>query len=141
MHSSTSARARGRRAGEMAPQPLGRELDRRERVLDLVRQAARDLAPRGDLLRADERRHVVQHQHHAFVRAAVADERRGDDGQMHLLPFAHDRDLLRDRLGDFAARRAEERAERLEVWRARTLAGRLAHHCARRGRAGVPRRC
>ena len=55
-----------RRAGEMPPQPLGGQLNRRQRILDLVGQAPRHLAPRRDLLRADQRRHVVEHQHDAL---------------------------------------------------------------------------
>ena len=49
-----------RRVGEVAPQALGGELDRRQRILDLVRETPRHLAPGGDLLRPDERRHVVE---------------------------------------------------------------------------------
>src|SRR5262249_31412691 len=41
-------------AREPAPQPLRGELDRRQRVLDLVRDALRDLAPRGQPLRLEQ---------------------------------------------------------------------------------------
>jgi hypothetical protein len=48
---------------ELAPDALGRELDRRERVLDLVRDAAGDIAPGGHALGRDEVGHVVECQH------------------------------------------------------------------------------
>src|ERR1700694_2523867 len=52
----------------------GGQLDRRERVLDLVREAARDFAPGGVALRLDEVRDVVEH-HHIAVLAALAQAR------------------------------------------------------------------
>ena len=42
-------------------EPLGGELDRRQRILDLVREPARDLGPRGVALRLHELGHVVEH--------------------------------------------------------------------------------
>ena len=60
VHSSTSARTFGGRRGELALQPLRAQLDRRQRVLDLVREPPRHLAPGRDLLGADERRDVVE---------------------------------------------------------------------------------
>ena len=108
----------GRRVGEVPAQALGGQLDRRQRILDLVREPPRHLAPRGDLLRPDERRHVVEHQHDAFVRAAVADERRRHGREVKLLPVPlHARfpgrpaePLARGRAGD-------QRLERLEIGR------------------------
>ena len=52
-------------AQELAPHALGRQLNRRERVLDLVREAARHLAPGRVALRLQQGRDVVEHQHHA----------------------------------------------------------------------------
>ncbi len=49
------------RAEILAAQPLGRKLDRRQRVLDLVREAARDFAPGRLALRLQQRRDVVEH--------------------------------------------------------------------------------
>ncbi len=46
---------------ELALEALGRELDRRQRVLDLVREPARDLAPRRVALRLREIGDVVEH--------------------------------------------------------------------------------
>ena len=43
-----------------APQPLGRELDRRQRVLDLVRDAARDVGPGRGALRRHQLGDVVE---------------------------------------------------------------------------------
>ena len=85
---------RGRGAGKMPPEPLGTQLDRGQRVLDLVSEPARHLTPGGDLLRPDERRDVVEHQHGACGRARFADQRRRDDGEMELLAVARYRDLL-----------------------------------------------
>ena len=45
---------------ELAPQPLGRELDRGQRVLHLVRDAPRHVAPGRHALRDDEVGHVVE---------------------------------------------------------------------------------
>ncbi len=133
VHSSTSARCLRRGAGEMAAQPLGRQLNRRQRILDLVRQPPRHLAPRGHLLRADERRHVVEHEDDAFGRAAVADQRRRDGGEMQLLPFARQRDLLRRRLRLAARGVGEQRAERLQVGAIEHRARRLADDLPVRG--------
>ncbi|VBC39576.1 Uncharacterised protein [Burkholderia pseudomallei] len=47
--------------GKLHLQALGRELDRRERILDLVREPPRDLAPRDRTLRGDHIGDVVEH--------------------------------------------------------------------------------
>ena len=88
-----------RRVGvaELALQPLGRQLDRRQRVLDLVRQPARHLAPRRHLLGADERRDVVEHDHRALEAAGAVEPRRRHR-QGHLAAVAGQRHFLRDRL-------------------------------------------
>jgi hypothetical protein len=57
---------------ELAPQPLGRELDRGERVLDLVGDAAGDVAPGGHALGDDELGHVVEGDDDALERAVLA---------------------------------------------------------------------
>ena len=116
VHSSTSSRAARRRGAELAAHPLGAQLNRRQRVLDLVGQPPRHVAPGGDPLRPDERRHVVEHQHRAGERPSSPDERRRGGGQVQLAPFAGQRELLRPA----AARRAaaglaQQRLERLEI--------------------------
>ena len=131
----------GRRIGEVTLEPLGRELDRRQRVLDLVREPARDLAPCGDLLRADERRHVVQHENLPFVRAAVADQRRRHDRQMRLVPLARDRDLRSTGWRLRVAPLREERRDGSRSDRSNTIAWPAARpRCAAR-RAPAPPRC
>ena len=71
-------RVLGVEAGEqLAPQLLGRQLDRRQRILDLVRQAARHLAPGGVALRVEQRRDVVEHDHQAAALALVRQRRAG----------------------------------------------------------------
>ena len=52
----------GHLAGQLHLQPLGRQLDRRQRVLDLVRQPARHLAPGLRALGRDDLGDVVEHQ-------------------------------------------------------------------------------
>ena len=51
----------GELAFELELQPLGRQLDRRQRVLDLVREPARHLAPRRRALRRHDLGDVVEH--------------------------------------------------------------------------------
>ena len=46
---------------ELSLEPLGRQLDRRQRILDLVREPAGHLAPRGIALRLREIGDVVEH--------------------------------------------------------------------------------
>ena len=71
VHSSSSAAyCLGRRA-QLAAQALGRELDRRQRVLDLVRDPARHLAPRFHPLDLGHLADVLEKQHRAQI--AVAD--------------------------------------------------------------------
>jgi hypothetical protein len=77
-------------ASEAAPDALRRELDRRQRVLDLVRDAARDLAPRRHALRADLLRVVVEHDHRAERAALVVlEQRQRDDERQHFLAARH----------------------------------------------------
>ena len=97
VHSSTSACVGVRRAVEMAPHALGAQLNRRQRILDLVREPPRHFAPGRHLLRANQRRHVVEHQHHA-VRSFGAAKRRRHGGQLELALVARQRNLLRRRL-------------------------------------------
>ena len=63
-------------AEEFAAHPLGGQLDRRQRVLDLVRQTARHLAPGRIALRLQQRGDVIEHQHHARGAAGVVWQRR-----------------------------------------------------------------
>ena len=65
---SISASLAQQLVGEAMLQALGRELDRRQRVLDLVRQAACHLAPGGEALRLQQPRDVVEHHHEAGFR-------------------------------------------------------------------------
>ena len=62
---------------ELVLQPLGRELDRRQRVLDLVGQAPRHLAPGLDALRRDQLGDVVEdHQPRALRHRRAAHQQR-----------------------------------------------------------------
>ena len=99
----------------MAPQPFGRELNGRQRILDLVSQTPRHFAPRGHLLRANQRRHIVEHQHDALGRPRVADERRRNGREMHLLPFPRQRDVIRGRLHLAVSGTGQHLAKRLQV--------------------------
>ena len=99
----------------MPAHPLGGELNRRQRVLDLVRQPPRDVAPGRDPLRPHQRRHVVEHQHRAFVRARLALQRRRRGRQVDLAPLARERDFLRRPASPTRRDRAHERRERLQI--------------------------
>jgi hypothetical protein len=81
----------------VALQALGRQLDRRERILDLVRKPPGHLPPRRHLLRPDERRHVVEHEHRAFEPGRPVQARRRH-GEGHFAALAGDAHLLRHRL-------------------------------------------
>ncbi len=64
----------GRQAAEeAAAQALGRELDRRERILHLVGEPPRDLGPGRVALRAVEYREVVEHDDDARVVTCAAE--------------------------------------------------------------------
>ena len=56
---------------ELAPHALGGQLNRRQRVFDFMRQAARHFAPCRVALRLQQGRDVVEHQHHAGRAAQV----------------------------------------------------------------------
>ena len=63
---SSISRVLGIHAAEQpAAQAVGRQLDRRQRVLDLVREPPRHLAPGGIALRLQQRGDVVEHDHDA----------------------------------------------------------------------------
>ena len=109
---------RGELVRELDLQPLRGELDRRERVLDLVGQPACDLAPGGGALRGDELRHVVEdHDVSAAARQTRAAHQDRDPAALDIqLPLPRARRMLRaealpDRLGEDLERRgASERA-------------------------------
>ena len=65
-----------------------------ERVLDLVRQAARHLAPGRVALRLQQRRDVVEHEHHARGAADVVRQRRAGAHEHALAGFGRQLDLL-----------------------------------------------
>ena len=60
VHCSKTSRIVGDGLAVLAPQPLGRKLDRRQRVLDLVRDAARDVGPGRGALRRHQIGDVVE---------------------------------------------------------------------------------
>ena len=68
----------GRASGEMAAQTLGRELNRRQRVLDFVREPPRHFTPRRHFLGPDEWRHIIEHQQLAGRLSVVFDKGGGD---------------------------------------------------------------
>jgi hypothetical protein len=77
-----------RRTGKVPLQALRRQLNRRQRVLDLVRQPPRDFAPCGHLLCPDERRHVVKNDDDAVCPPFRPSQRRHHDEQMQFPPVA-----------------------------------------------------
>ena len=88
---------RGRRAAAHA---LGRETDRRERILDLVRHAPGGLLPRGGPLGRDEGRRVLER----HDRRAAATRRPRGLGEMRLEDAAPDLERLLPRAGAARAR-------------------------------------
>ena len=81
-------------AEELAPHALRRQLDGRQRILDLVRQAPRHLAPGRIALRLQQRGDVVEHQHHARRAAGVVGQRRAGAHQHALAGVRQQLDLL-----------------------------------------------
>src|SRR5690606_13554388 len=73
----------------LAPQPFGRELDRRQWILDLVGDAAGDVLPRRVALRRDQTGDVVEGQDRLALAAAF-----GPHAQPTGLPLAGQVDLL-----------------------------------------------
>ena len=76
----------------LALQPLGRKLDRGQRILDLVRDAARDVGPGRGALRRDQVGDVVERHH---IAAVLVGRLLGGDAhrQIALAHVAADRDL------------------------------------------------
>ena len=99
----------------MPAQAFGRELNRRERILDLMGQTPRHLAPCGHLLRANQRRDVIEHHDDPLGRTRVADQCRRDRRQVHFLPIPCQHDVVGGRL-HFPRRSApEELADGLQI--------------------------
>src|SRR6202521_806266 len=82
----------GDHAAVFAPQPLGGELDRGQRILDLVGDAAGNVGPRGGALRHDEIRDVVE-RHHVAVLDLGRLLGRHPDREVALAAVMADRDL------------------------------------------------
>ena len=77
---------------------FGRQLNWRQRILDFVRKPPRHLSPGGDLLRANERRHVVQHKDAALVVAVSAGQACDRGRDVQVAPLAHHGHFLRERV-------------------------------------------
>ena len=73
--------------GQAAAQALGRELDRRERVLDLVGDALGHLAPGGEALGLEELGQVVEDEDHAEIGVLGSLERGGRGEERHGVAF------------------------------------------------------
>ncbi len=76
-----------RRVAEMLPDPLRTQLDGRQGVLDLVGQPPGHVAPRGDALGSNERRHIVEHHHGPFIVSRFRRPGRRGNGQVDLPSF------------------------------------------------------
>ena len=105
----------------LAPQAFGRELDGRQRVLDLMRDAPRDIGPGRGALRGNQVGDVVKGHDVARLLLARALARHGNV-QVARLAFAHDVHMrlhpcliaghgLLDQVPDLGNHRAEVRAE------------------------------
>ena len=78
----------------LAAQPLGGELNRRQRILDLVREPPRHFAPCGIALRLQERRDVVEHDRVAVRAVGIAGQLRARADQHAPAAFRAQHDLL-----------------------------------------------
>ena len=105
----------GRRRRELPAHSLGAQLNRGQRILDLVRQAARHVAPRRHPLRPDERRHIVEHENRAANAAVVAQERRRRRSQMQLAAVAQPARFPARRRRIRPPRLLQQDLERLEI--------------------------
>ncbi len=126
---------------ELAADAFGRELDRRQRVLDLVGDAARDVAPGRGALRRDQLGDVVERDDVAVMRLVLL--RADADRKIALGAVAGDRDLaLHQPLGPFPRRLHHLVEARAARRRADGLASRIRHarSVSRRSGSGC-RRC
>ncbi len=110
---------------EMADEALGRKLNRRERVLDFVRDAASNLLPSGGFLRKKEFGEVVDDEDIAGVGAARAEGADGDGGVKNAASDNHFDFTRGDAHAKGAAHKvlhnargfgAEKRVERFGLW-------------------------
>ena len=123
VHSATSAFVGGGALAEMAAQPFGAELDRRQRILDFVREPPRHVAPGRDALRPNQRRHVVEHEHRALAtRRVSAGEHGGRGRQVDFAVLARERDLLHRPRRRSRPRGFDQRQQRLQVLAAEHVA-------------------
>ena len=116
-----------RRARQVATDPLRAQLNRGERVLDLVRQAARNVAPRGYSLSPKQWRHIIKH-HYDAIQLVLTWQARRRDGEMTLSTFPRQRHLLRRASQRPAAGLTQHRPERREVRPFEHRGGRLPDH-------------
>ena len=134
---SSAARSSPDHRPELAPQPLGRELDRRQRVLHLVRDAPRHVAPGRHALRHHEVGHVVEGDDIALEPAVVrrAAPRRAPGGRARA-------PLRRSRTSAWAtpALRASSRCSSLGELGHRLDERPAGRGLAGRGRGAPPRR-
>src|SRR5438876_712097 len=92
-HRAVGAEARGIAAAE----PLRRELDRCERVLDLVRDAARNLPPGLHALHAQQMAHVLEEEDEATRAGGLAHKAGAGEQHRDLAPLARELQLPLDR--------------------------------------------
>ena len=116
VHSSTSARAGAGADDELTAHALGAELNRRQRVLDFVRQTPRHVAPRRHPLSPNQGRHIVEDEHGAPGAAIVAQQRRRGRGEVQLAAVAEERDFLHGRRLGACAGLPQQRLEGLEIF-------------------------
>ncbi len=137
-------RLRGsRRRTEVASQALGRQLDGRQRVLDLVCEPPCHLPPGRYLLRSDERRHIVEYEDGALLRPRLPVQGARHCRQVDLAIVAHQRDLLRRRFGAAAQHFVQQVEQRCEIAPGehivRRAAGRVRIEAEQTGGRGVDR--
>ena len=93
-----------------------------------MRQAPRHVAPRRHFLRADQRRHIVEHQHGPRRHALFALQRRRRGSQVQLPAVAGQGDLVGRRVAACRVRLVQQRPQRVEILaREQPLARRADH--------------
>ncbi len=96
---------------ELAFDPLGAQLDRGQRILDLVGDAARHVTPGGQPLGADQVSHIVKRHHIAFKPPGLAAPGRHAHQQVFQPPLTRHLDLALGNLGAVLPEFLEQRAE------------------------------
>ena len=99
----------------MTTHPFGAQLNRRQGILDLVRQTPSHVPPRGHPLSPDEGRDVVEHHDGAINAARLGGQRRGRYSEVDLLSFVSECHFLGASTAGARLRLHQDLSQRLEI--------------------------